>query len=130
MRLFTRATEGADVLFGRLSVIAAVLQNKLAFAIGKRAAAFNTDHLHLPARWSHFDALDRILGIAIRATKCLSHGWTHSVGIKRGRQSRMAGAANKLGARRFGTALLFSAIRRNRMHQENADTEERDCSDK
>jgi hypothetical protein len=37
---------------------AAVLQNKHAFAIAKRAAALNADHPHLPARWSRLDALD------------------------------------------------------------------------
>ena len=42
----------------------------------------------------------------------------------------MAGGGNELGARRFGTALLFSEIRRNGMRQKNADTEERDRSDK
>jgi hypothetical protein len=40
------------------------------------------------------------------------------------------GRGNELGARRFGTALLFSEIRRNGMRQKNADTEQRDRSDK
>ena len=88
----------------RSAAIPTVFQHKLSVAVTQRAAAFSAVHLRLPPmRRCCLDALDHILGIAVRAPERFSHGWTIARASADGcaKRPRMQGAANLRGEQRL-----------------------------